>query len=285
MVKSRAVDVQRTREYASAFLIKLIWIPAIALILGLFGLVYQSHRGVIPAWLCLIFGASMLGYVLFRQFKPEKPLLVLSPHGMIYRNASECLIPWQEILNISATDLTDRSTVVNRTFKGLTVVWVSRQFHETAVLPGMPLWRRTPGFENNFISKGPRVGIIILDGMLWVPSSAALRAEIEARWRAFTDKPRGPDAPPVLTGKPVTAGAALAASFALAFLVIFVLGGIALMRGGWWPTSSSSNEAYWKDMEKRDRQRQREIDKLWEDVKKPNEAEKMMERVFPDKPR
>jgi hypothetical protein len=57
------------------------------------------------------------------------------------------------------------------------------------------------------------------------------------------------------------------------------------MRGGWWPTSSSSNEAYWKDMEKRDRQRQREIDKLWEDVKKPNEAEKMMERVFPDKPR
>lgn len=285
MAKSKAIDVQRTREYASAFLMKLIWIPAIALILGLFGLVYQSHRGVIPAWLCVIFGASMLGYMLFRQFKPEKPLLVLSPHGMIYRNASDCLVPWQEILNITAVDMTDRSTVVDRTFKGLTVVWVSRQFHETAVLPGMPLWRRTPGWENNFISKGPRVGIIILDGMLWVPSAAALRAEIETRWRAFTDKPRGPDAPPVLTGKPVTAGAALAASFALAFLVIFVLGGIALMRSGWSPTSSSSNEAYWKDMEKRDRQRQREIDKLWEDFKKPNEAEKMMERVFPDKPR
>jgi hypothetical protein len=285
MVKSRAVDVQRTREYASAFLMKLIWIPAIALILGLLSLVYPRSGTEIPGWLCLIFGASMLAYMLFRQFSPEKPLLELSPHGMIYRNASESLIPWQEILNITTTDLDDRSTIVKQTHKGLTVVWVSRQFHEAAILPGMPLWRRTPGFENNFISKGPRVGIVILDGMLWVPSAAALRAEIETRWRAFTNTPRDPDAPPVLTGKPVTAGAALAASFALAFLVIFVLGGIALMRGGWWPASSSSNEAYWKNLEKRDRDLRREVDKFWEDFKKPNEAEKMMERVFPDKPR
>lgn len=281
VAKSKAIDVQRTREYASAYLMKLIWIPAIALILGLLSLVYPRSGTEVPGWLCLIFGAGMLGYMLFRQFKPEKPLLELSPHGMIYRNASECLIPWQEILSVTVTDLTAPTPVVNRTFKGLIVVWVSRQFHETAVLPGMPLWRRTPGFENNFIPKGPRVGIIILDGMLWVPS-ATLRREIETRWRAFTGQPRGPDAPPVLTGKPVTPGAALAASFALAFLVIFVLGGIALMRGGWWP--ASSNEAYWKDMEKRDRARQREVDKLWEDFKKPNEAEEMMKRVLPDKP-
>jgi hypothetical protein len=273
MVKPKAIDVQRTRVYASALLMKLIWIPVIALIIGLLSLVYPTPGTEIPGWLCLIFGTGMLVYMLFRQFKPEKPLLELSPHGMVYRNASECLIPWQEILNVSAADLTDRSTVVKQTFRNLTVIWVSRQFHETAILPGMPLWRRTPGFENNFIQKGPRVGIIILDGMLWVPS-ATLRREIEARWRAFTDQPRGRDAPPVLTGKPVTPGAALAASFALAFLVIFVLGGIALVRSGWWPTSSSSNEAYWKSLEKRNRELQREVDKFWEDFKKPNEAQK-----------
>jgi hypothetical protein len=280
MVKPKAIDVQRTREYASAYLMKLIWIPGIALILGLLSLVYPRSGTELPGWLCLIFGAGMLGYMLFRQFKPEKPLLELSPHGMIYRNASECLVPWQEILNITTTDLTDRSSVVTQTHKNLIVVWVSRQFHETAVLPGMPLWRRTPGFENIFIPKGPRVGIIILDGMLWVPS-AALRREIEARWHAFTDRPRGPDAPPVLTGKPVTAGAALAASFVLAFLVIFVLGGIAVMRAGWWP-ASSSNETYWKDLERRDRERQRESRETWkkfdDDMKAMDER---MKKTFP----
>ena len=152
-VNAKATDVHRTLEYGSTVITTLIWIPLVALVLGLLSLVYPTPETIIPGWLCLSIGAGWLAYALFRQFKTEKPLLVLSPDGILYRNVSDNLIPWQEILNITTTELTDRSGAVKQTFKNITVIWVSRRFHETAVLPGAPHMRGTPGWVGSMITK------------------------------------------------------------------------------------------------------------------------------------
>ena len=267
-MNAKAIDVERTREYGSTVLTTLIWIPLLALVVGLLALVYPSPSTAIAGWLCLVLGAGWLAYALFRQFKTEKPLLVLSPQGIVYRNVSDSLILWQDILNITTTDLTDRSTMVKQTFKNITVIWVSRQFHDTVILPGAPLWRRTPGWEGNFIPKGPRVGILILHGLLSM-SSAALRAEIEARWRAFKEYPRGPVSPSAQTGKPVSPGAAVAAS--IGFVILFVLGlaAMAITRAGLWP-ASPPDKSHAADIDKRRLELERTFEKTFPEFYKPH---------------
>ena len=268
-MNAKATDVHRTLEYGSTVITTLIWIPLVALVLGLLSLVYPTPETIIPGWLCLSIGAGWLAYALFRQFKTEKPLLVLSPDGILYRNVSDNLIPWQEILNITTTELTDRSGAVKQTFKNITVIWVSRRFHETAVLPGAPLWRRTPGWEGNFIPKGPQIGILILHGLLSVPS-APLRAEIEARWRAFKERPRGLVSPSAQTGKPASAGVALAVSLALGIVAAFAIAAMAITRAGLWPDNAPDN-SYWRELQKRnvdpDRVWQREFGRTEEKIK------------------
>ena len=111
-------------------------------------------------------------------------MLVLSPEGLVWRNVSPHIIPWTVIKEVTATDhaVSHRGSKV--TYKNVTVVWVPRRYYNTTIFE-RSLLTRGPYWANNFIHADDRTGICIAHQLLSVQPEP-LRAEIVARWRAFS---------------------------------------------------------------------------------------------------
>lgn len=187
LVQSSPADVHRTLEYSSdVFTWRLLWLPLLAFFGSLAFLVYDpDSRAAIQPWVGILVGGGWLLYAMVARFIPEKPMLVLSPGGMIWRNVSRMLIPWHVIENVTSTDHEVWHRGSKLTYENATVVWVPRRFYNRRIFIQSLFWRG-PFWGNNFIHDRDSTGIVIVPELISLDPEL-LRAEIAARWEAFRE--------------------------------------------------------------------------------------------------
>jgi hypothetical protein len=141
----------------------------------------------ILGWMVVLGSVGWIGFALVRHFVPTRPLLVLSPAGITYRGAAlkgGLLIPWHEIHAVDGLEVIGPSGYPLRN-DDLTVVLVSRAFHEEHILPRRPSMP-IPDWDRLFVPKGALVQVPL--PYAWFSIEPRLvREPVEVRWKAFRD--------------------------------------------------------------------------------------------------
>ena len=192
-----AADVHRTLEYRmDAAFVRLLPVGLLLCFLGLIAFVFEDSPSIdiaIAGYVLLAAGIGLSAFALWRRQNPGKPLFWLSPMGVHYRIAwvKTILVPWHEVKGIDTIAITTWNGSFRRpgtmTFHGVTVILVTQPFYDAHIHIGS-LFLRGPGWGNIFIPKGPLVQMA-LHHEAASTDPGALRAAVEARWRAFRDEP------------------------------------------------------------------------------------------------
>lgn len=193
-MEAGAVDVRQTRTFGiEGYLVRKVPI-AIGLILFAVLVIAGAHdRSSDDDYKALFFGALLIagslayiGYALYRRARPEKPLVELSPAGILFRVADnkELHIPWTEIQSLAPIDI---DLGKGAKIRNVTAASVSREFFDANV-PVVSWWQRGPGWRYAFLSRDDTVKIAFHHDVLSVPADE-LWNEIETRWRAFSGHP------------------------------------------------------------------------------------------------
>jgi hypothetical protein len=192
-----ATDVHQTLEYRmDAAFVRLLPTGLLLCFLGLLMFVIEdgpSIEGALAGTVLVVVGTGLCAFALWRRQNPGRPLFWLSPMGVHYRIAwvKTILVPWHEIKDIDTIAITTWNGSFRHpgtmTFHDVTAVLVSQQFYDAHIHIGS-FFLRGPGWGNIFIPKGPLVQIA-LHHEAASTDPGALRAAVEARWRAFRDEP------------------------------------------------------------------------------------------------
>jgi hypothetical protein len=301
-------DVRQILEYRSATAIaRLLPTGLLLIFLGLciFALADTDREPMtlVGVILCWVAGIAVIATALWRRTNPGAPLFTLSPSGIHYRIpwVKEFLIPWHEIQGVDTIDVvagywsvlwTTRVPIPRyRTmvFRTVTVITVSKEFYDQTIHVDS-VFLRGPGWNANFMSKGPLVQVALHHELVSVEPQG-LRAAVEARWRAFRDQAA---AAPVRSSVPSVTASGIAdaprrvAAYAtpksnvvamgddakaivgwdalkITVLLIGIAGAAANLAGVWdLPGQSKAREGRAKAREER---------KYWEDAAKRREAE------------
>ena len=171
-------NVQRVLNYGSEKLTKKLLLFALILFAcGLADVVWFDEPRF-PGLPVMIAGLIWTLWEFWRLHNPGKPLLTLSPDGVSLRilGVKDVLIPWADVRAVGSAD------------DHVTLIEVSKRFYDRFIHVGNVLVRG-PGWDDRFIRRGDTVQVALHQEVLPVESDV-LRAEIEARWNAFKDKPR-----------------------------------------------------------------------------------------------
>ena len=218
-------------------------------------LIYQPLNTL--GWMAIYLGCGYIACALFRRSCPEGPIIHLSQSGILFnRPWLRLFVPWQDIQEVGRLDDSHLKVlyppdpivewVTNRfygryvsTGPDAIVVVVTSTFHERDIAPkrsflaplGSRLMFQPKGAMMQVVLSGPDLGVAPED----------FRASIEARWKAFRDRPppSGPQAG-VASGKPVAPGSwSFDGSWRQALLFLAPLAaaaGVILHASGfWWP--------------------------------------------------
>jgi hypothetical protein len=168
-------------------------------VIGFYGAFVDERVGADgrpAAWFILIIGGFIIANVLYQSLIPARPLLELSPDGILLRIAwvTEFSIPWHEVRGIEATDVSPgfrmTGTQARATSSNAIAVLVSRDFYERVIV--IPALLRGPAWRNVFVPRGTMMQVALHHDVLGV-APEELRAAIEARWSAFRERlPRVP---------------------------------------------------------------------------------------------
>jgi hypothetical protein len=155
---------------------------------GLALVVYADGKGRAGGWVLLAAGVGLTGFALYRQARPGRPVLTLSPGGLLLRAGGRAtLVPWREVHGVETVDLKVRNRVRGITVMAIhrdcTVVLVSQAFYEAHLDVGS-VFLRGPAWDNVFVPRGEMVQVALHHEQLSV-SPREVREPIEARWRAF----------------------------------------------------------------------------------------------------
>ena len=211
------LDPDRTLEYrATTTIVRLLPTGLLLIFLGLLilALVVDADREAVWTYLgvglCIVLGAGLSAFTLWRRWNQGKPIFTLSPDGIHYRIPfiKQVLIPWREIQGVDTIDieaghwsyLWSTGSLRYNTFilRDVTVILLSKRFYEQR-LHVNSFFLRGPAWKANFIPKGSQVQMALHHEYVSV-QPRALREAVEARWRAFRDK----TAPAVRTSVPST---------------------------------------------------------------------------------
>jgi hypothetical protein len=138
----------------------------------------------------LAVGALLTLYGLARWLSP-KPMLVLSPAGLRLHIdfVKTILIPWHEVHGVDSIDINGAVRGHTIVLRDVTVVLVTREFYDRDIHVDSS-FMRGPGWDTNFIPTrvgGREMMQVALQHEALPTTAAGLRAQVEARWRAFRE--------------------------------------------------------------------------------------------------
>jgi hypothetical protein len=217
-------------------------------------LIYQQLNAF--GWMAIYLGCGYIAYALFRHFYPEKPVIRLSQSGILFnRPWLRLFVPWQDIQEVGRLDdshvggLIPLDPIVEWATKlvygryvstgpDAIVVVVTNMFYERDIAPKRRFFA-PPGSKLMFQPKGAMMQVVLNSPEL-VVAPEDLHASIEAKWRAFRDRP--PTSGPQVgagPGKPIALGTwSFDGSWRQAILFLAPLAaaaGVILHASFWWP--------------------------------------------------
>jgi hypothetical protein len=171
------------------------------LLLGLSALAFIEDRAaklIFPCAIVIATGGGLLLFGLCRRVVPSKPLLTLSPAGILFRVpwVKEFLIPWREIQAVTVRDVSALypSLKYRRRvhFHDVTAVRVSKAFYDRKIHV-TSFFLRGPGWSNTFFEDGDHVDVALHHELFSIPADE-LRNAVLARWHAFGGRDGAPEA-------------------------------------------------------------------------------------------
>ena len=139
-------------------------------------------------WMFVFFSCGYVAFALLKHFRPETPVLRLSPTGIEFNYSwlRDLRIPWYEVERVGLLEHILAGGIVSR-FPNNPIVAVSQEFYERNMLP-----RRTflsgQFWSGLFQSHGKQVQILL--PWPWFSVSMAEMSEaVDARWKAFREQP------------------------------------------------------------------------------------------------
>jgi len=148
-------------------------------------------------WMLIYLGIGWIAFAAFRHFHPARPLLMLTPAGILFHRSwlRELFIPWQDIHGVGPSDSGGRIVTNSRAI----TVLVTKDFHEQQIAPKRSFFA-PPGSEYMFKPEGEMMQMVLNSAQAAV-DVADYRVPIEMRWKAFLDQPRRtpPSASPLTT--------------------------------------------------------------------------------------
>jgi hypothetical protein len=139
-------------------------------------------------WMLIYLGCGYIAYALLRHHYPERPIVQLSPPGVSFNRPwlRDLFIPWQEIEAVGHLEV-PRPGGPPSTHPNAIVVVVSNNFYVRNIAPKRS-FLAPPGSELMFQPKGGAMQVVLTSPELVVAPGDFL-APIEARWKAFRDRP------------------------------------------------------------------------------------------------
>jgi WD40 repeat protein len=283
-VKNRPINVHQTLKYRTEKLSKaLLGLAVVLFLCGVVGELFPNNR--YPGWPFAVIGGGWAMWEFWRLHNPGKPLLVLSPQGIGLRivGIKEVLVPWADVCGVGTVDVSAvHPTAPWRVkFPDVTVFEVSRRFYEENIHIDSSLLRG-PGWVNTFIPKGDVVQVALHQEILPIKPDV-LRAEIEARWRAFKDETRSESKARALSRlRDAWTGKMRAAWVLQLFLVAIAFAGFAFVfadRRGWidaW--HEHRRQQAFEESERRSAELHRQMKQFWEDQEKQNREREAREK-------
>jgi hypothetical protein len=171
----------------------IIVIALVALFWNSPGDLFRSRRtsgipGAVLGWILVIGGLGWIAFALYRHFYPARPILTLSPEGIIYHvSRLNLFIPWHEVQAVAALELGGGPGVIPSRFDDVTVVLISTEFYERNIL-SRQTFLTGPGWHDLFIPKGSSMQMVLHFLLFSIPAKD-IREPIALRWKAFQAEP------------------------------------------------------------------------------------------------
>jgi hypothetical protein len=190
-------DVQTTLAFSRRKLgRKLLWTGLLGLVLGVLLLVFGDNDAILPGGIGVLAGGPLTAYEVYKIMRPAKPLLELTPRGIILRYdlIKEMFIPWHEVHGVGSIEVSGDWHDHSVPWSVATAIRVTKRFYDRNLHVDSN-FLRGPDWHRFFISRGDMVDVAFYEQIL--PMKAPqLYAEIEARWRAFRGAKRTAPAQP-----------------------------------------------------------------------------------------
>lgn len=173
-------DVEHSLEYGHSHEMarKSLPVPLIGVLLGLFLLTSFEGRilsakhafgGSLAIFLSLVY----LAFIVYRRMKPNVPSIVLSPKGVLFRQFSESVIPWDEIQEIGVARISGYRDIFPTR---VTKLVVSQKFFTA---PKQSLWATSVIARDGDPSE-------IYVSYYTPPPFDEFQSAIRCRWQAFS---------------------------------------------------------------------------------------------------
>jgi hypothetical protein len=164
------------------------------LVAGILLLVYGDNDAILPGGIGVLVGVPMTAYELYKTARPGKPMLELTPRGIILRYdlVQEMFLPWHEVHGVGSIEVNGDWHDHSVPGSIATAIRVTKRFYDRTLHVDSN-FLRGPDWHRFFITRGDMVDVAFYEQIRPV-KAAPLRAEIEARWLAFRRPPQGGDA-------------------------------------------------------------------------------------------
>ncbi len=270
-VKNRPINVHQTLKYGAEKITRtLLGLAAALFLLGLIDEIFVQNRRV-PGWLFVVIGGGWAMWEFWRLHNPGKPLLVLSPDGILLHivGVKEILIAWPDVRGVTNIDVIAQNarSPFSTTFSDVTAFEVTRSFYDKYIHIDNGLLRG-PGWDNTFIRNGDVVQVALHQQTLPVKPEV-LREEIEARWKAFRDQPQGRPSAAISRVKPERSRVVRAAWIAVGILALAVPVFVGAERSGLFRAwEDYRREQAFKESDRRTAELHQQMKQFYEDQEK-----------------
>lgn len=156
-------------------------------------------------WMLLYLGGGYIAYALFRHYRPGRPIVMLSPAGVMFHRSwlRDVFIPWPDIQAVGPLEVLGAAGFVSTNPNAIAVT-VTNDFYERSIAPKRS-FLAPPGSEYMFRPKGAMMQVVLTSSDVSVKPEE-YRSPIEARWKAFRDRPVSVPQVGSVQGPPVTYG-------------------------------------------------------------------------------